>query len=141
MKEQELQEKIEKKDAHLRALTEMSVRMNSFRSLAELMGFVSDRTKELVEAEKVSIMLADPETEKMSIVASSGVDEAVAPIGELSRAVSVWIAAIAISSGIASSKAKSAATSVSWARAGSYEVSASDSRIACSNDARSSARR
>ena len=75
MNDKELLEKIAKKEAHLNALTQMSVEMNSFRSLAELVSFVASKAKLLVEADKVSIMLADPATERMSIVASSGIAE------------------------------------------------------------------
>jgi diguanylate cyclase (GGDEF)-like protein len=61
----------------LRALAEMSVEMNSFRSLSQLMTFVAAKTRELVDADKVSIMLVDAPIERMSIVASSGVAEEV----------------------------------------------------------------
>lgn len=71
----QLLEKIDRKDAHLRALTEMSVRMNSRRSTAELMDLVSQETRALVGADRVSIMLVDPLTHQLSIVSSSGVDE------------------------------------------------------------------
>jgi diguanylate cyclase (GGDEF)-like protein len=77
MNERELLAKIEEKDAHLRTLAEMSVEMNSFRSLAELVHFVATKASELVDADKVSIMLADPQNERLSIVASTGIEESV----------------------------------------------------------------
>ncbi|MCA9426181.1 MAG: hypothetical protein KC994_13960, partial [Candidatus Omnitrophica bacterium] len=71
----ELEAIIQRKDAHLSALTQMSVAMNSKRSTAELMDLVSKQTRDLVGADRVSIMLVDPLSEQLSIVSSTGVDE------------------------------------------------------------------
>ncbi len=72
---QDLKSIIERKDAHLRALTQMSVEMNSQRSTSDLMNLVSKQTQTLVGADRVSIMLVDPAVKQLSIVSSAGVDD------------------------------------------------------------------
>ena len=91
---EELLSRIQRKDAHLRALTEMSVEMNSQLSISDLMNLVSEKTKDLVGADRVSIMLVDPSLDQLSIVSSSGIDEDVIQTMHLRRgegvAGSVW---------------------------------------------------
>jgi diguanylate cyclase (GGDEF)-like protein len=72
MNEQELLSRIEWKDRHLKALAEMSVTMNSFQTHEDLMGFVAGRTKALLDAQRVSVLVWNPQTGSLNLVAEAG---------------------------------------------------------------------
>ncbi|MCG3196979.1 MAG: hypothetical protein GHCLOJNM_01460 [bacterium] len=75
MTSNDLLARIERKDRHLKALADMSVKMNSFHTLEELMNFVATRTRELLESQRVTILVWNTEISRLVKVASSGGEE------------------------------------------------------------------